>query len=256
MTSLVQGQEKGREYHVPVGCECVELFAEGSVEQGALYLIREFSNRLPFLIAGPIAVPLTGDIDGVIYLTVDMPYTDIHWLDLECFVSGESGLFYCENNGEKHLLIGTDGMITSFGLSTEGIFFIEKDCLLYKRFGEGGVMAIIHADKAIGPLSVIDNICFFSVGKDIYAYRESNLVKIYSAPSEVLALAVHPDGSVFFGTGSSVNCITPDLREVEIVHSPTRSLDLIGDNLYISFLDGSLSMITNISLFCQSEPTD
>lgn len=247
--AIVFGQEKGREYHVPEGCECIELFAEGSMEKEMTYVIREFGRQIPFLITGPIAIPLTGYIDGVVFLAVDMPYTDIRWLDMLCFVSGEGGIYYCENSGERHLIVGTEGMITSFCLSEEGIFFTEKDCLLFKPFSDGEVKALICADEAIGPVSVADNVCFFGVGKEIFAIQGPSMAKIYSAQSEVLTLAAHPDGSVFFGTNSGVYCITPDLKEAEIVSSPARSLDIVGSNLFLSFIDASCVMITNITLF-------
>ena len=246
---MAYGQGGERSFNVPEECSCIELFSPGTLSSDTQYKVRQYGNGIPAITIGPVSILLSGDIEGGAKLPIDDTYSDIRWFGTQFFYAGEGGLYYCENSGEKHLLIGSEEMISEFGMSEEGIFFTVKQGLFFLTYGSDSLQCCFLGSQPISHLSVIEDGCFFSEGKEIFAFGRGSVAKLFSAESDILAIAGHNSGMVFYGTADGVHCITPDFQEADIVSSPVRNLDIVGDDLFITFADASCVMITDISYF-------
>lgn len=249
-SGFAAGQTVRRAYYLPVGCECYNIFGEKNPPSRINYLIRPFANNLPIMIIGNTATPLSGEMTGGFLLPMDRPYSEIQWLGTQCFFLCDGAIYFCEHNGNSHLLVSGDGSISNFTLSDIGIYFTEKDCLFLLPFDEGSdIECLFQADAPIVPLIYQDGCCFFAAGKDIFGIRGQKLIRVYSAESNVSALAIHPNGTIILSTETAVSYITPAFSYGTIVESPAHDLVVIGDTLFITFQDASCSMITNSYLF-------
>lgn len=248
---IASAQDMGQKLYVPEGCECIELFEKRLLPENVNYIIRPVSNGLPMVVIDKTAFPLTSLVEGWIALPIEGSYSDIHWLGTQCFHSNEGSIYFNEQSGIEHQIVSSNGTISGFSLSKDGIYFSEKDCLFFLSFEKRDITCVYQADKKIGPLTTDDNCCFFSAGNDIFGLQGQTIIRLFTAESTITALAVHPNGTLFFSTETSVNFITPDYAEGEISDSAAHDLVLAGELLFIVFKDASCVMITNSSLFGQ-----
>lgn len=234
---------------LPAGCESYAIVSKDSLIALSGYHFRAFFEDTPVMVFSNYILELDDTLSNPVLLPFDDDFSDINWLNGDCFFSADSTIYLCEMNGGIRPLICADRCINRFDVSHDEIVFSLGSTLYLYSIDDKSCDALYTAPGNIFNIQILQGVIFFSSGNDLFVYTSKQVYRIYSTDFEISAFAVHPNGSIFFGTEHAVYCISPNYRIVKIVDKGVNEMRIIKNNLYIIFNDDSSVYITESSLF-------
>ena len=251
-TCSARKESSGIVFILPEGSDSVMLFDADSVKSDNRYLFRSLGDDEPYIVLDSLLIELGDSASNMVPLPFGRTFDDIHWKNGNCFFASDSVLYFGDKDGMEYPIVIADSDIRVFDLDDDGILFVKDSLLSFYSFKQRTVDVLYVSDCFINDVEILADSYLFSTGTDLFILDKKSLYCIFSAETEILSFVMHPNGSVFYSTVDGVLYLDPDYNSVQIVNKPAADLTLIGDSLFITFIDKSSCMISNASSFYSS----
>lgn len=234
-------------FYLPNGSDCIEVINADSLTIDSPYMFRAIYDSHPALIIDEYVTILDDTLSAPMHFPFKYSITDIHWNEGRCFFASDSIVYYGETNGIAYPIVKSSKVINSFTVSDEHILFSVDSLLLKYTFGEPEVGCYFNAPRTISHFTELQSSVFLSAGSDMFLLFDDTAYHIFDAKEDITAFAVLPSGGLFLGTLTKLMFISPNYTLIDIIKAPISKLELIGDDLYVIFINNNSIKLTNVS---------
>ena len=236
--------------YIPDGSTCDMLIPVDSAALGMSYIYRDLSSGAPALISDNMVFPLVDEITGAYSIPYDGAISDIQWRFGDCFFTSDSLLVYRHPEGKIITLVTADAPISSFGIMDNGVVLATGRLLSFYSFDSMTSEALYYADSPISDISCLGGDISFSAGDSLMALGKDSVEYLFTCSSPIVSLESAPGGCVFVGTEAEVFYYAgPDKKRHPLFNKGAKDITLIGEDLYVVFIDNSSVRITNVLNF-------
>lgn len=241
---------------IPNGSKLSEVApAEKDFSNGGLR-IREYSPECPVAIFANIATTIKLDTVHVFELPIKHYMSDVRWFCGAFFYADGSKIGRVWNNGTDLTLLDAGAPVTTILPAMDGILYSTGKSLVFCDY-EHKDGHILHESKGnIVLANYYAGYIFFADGKDVFIIYENKKIKIYSDKRQIKAMAVHPDGQIFLSTDKGIFMLNNDYRRLQLSKEPAAAIEVIGDDLFLTFADGRCVMVDNCSEYQKQLPKE
>ncbi|MCR5520209.1 MAG: tetratricopeptide repeat protein [Bacteroidales bacterium] len=227
---------------VPEGSSLMEVIPASA--DGSVPIIREYASACPVAVVGNVAMTIGRDTTHVFEIPISHPVADVRWLGTSLFYPEGKQIMRSWEDGSVRKLLEADAPVSAILPALDGILFTTDNSLVFCDY-EQKTGRVLHQSKGKIILGGIHSgHIFFAEGADLYAIRGKQKVKFHSAgKASVKALAVHPEGPVFYSTADGTYLLNTDYRRLRLTAQSAKAIDIVGDKLFLSFADGQCVMV-------------
>lgn len=239
---------------IPGGSKLVEVApAEKDFSKGGLR-IREYAQDCPVAVFANVATTVKLDTVHVFELPIKHYMSDIRWFCGAFFYADGSKIGRCWNNGTDLTLLDAGAPVTTILPAMDGILYSTEKSLVFCDYANKDGH-ILHESKGnIILANYYAGYIFFADGKDVYIISGNEKVKIYSDKRQIKAMAVHPDGAIFLCTDKGTFMLNNDYQRLQLSKESAAAIEVIGDDLFLTFTDGRCVMVENCSEYKKQLP--
>lgn len=245
---------KGAKVLIPSGSELFQISPASSTIKKEGFLIRAYWEDCPVAVWGNNVLTIKDDVVSVFDLPITTPISDIAFLSGDCIFASGKDISRCTESGKVIKLLSADAPVSRVIPDADGILYATEKTLVYCDYANKVGHIFYKAKEKIVLANCFDREIFFACGKDIFLLSGNELIRLYSDKQKIRAMSVHQDGTIFYSTDKGTFMLSSDYRRLTITKRKTTAIDIIDDDLYLTFSDGYCAMISNASEYKNNLP--
>lgn len=241
---------------LPEGCHINDVSPADAKLFEMGFMVREFAKDCPVAVVANIATTIKLDTAYVFAIPLKQPAADVRWFGKAFFYASGNKIGRCWEDGTDATILEADAPVEKILPASDGILFATKNALIFCDY-EHKDGHILHESKGnIVLANYYAGYIFFADGKDVFIIYENKKIKIYSDKRQIKAMAVHPDGQIFLSTDKGIFMLNNDYRRLQLSKEPAAAIEVIGDDLFLTFADGRCVMVDNCSEYQKQLPKE
>jgi len=117
-------------------------------------------------------------------------------------------------------------------------------------------MSLCTFDAEINGLALSGNECCVAAGASLFLCNNRHNYKLFTAPEGINTFALGPKGLLFYGTDTGLYCTSPQGSIYNLSPHGVSDVKIIGDSLYVLYLDNSAIRIDPVLSFLDVFPSE
>ena len=239
---------------VPEGSSIAEVIPadKGLLDKG--FMVREYAPDCPVAVIANIAATIKLDTLYVFEIPLKQPAADVRWFGKAFFYADGNKICRSWEKGADYTLLEADAPVTKVFPAADGLLYSTAKSVVFCDYINKNGHVLHQSKKGVVLAGYINGDIFFADGKDVFLVSGNKKTKIYSDKRAVDAIAVHPMGMIFLSTDKGTFLLNDDYRRLQLSKKSAVAIDIIGDDLFLTFGDGSCIMIGDCSNYKKQLP--
>lgn len=251
---ILSSGSKGAKILLPEGSELFQISPASSTIKKEGFLIRSYWEDCPVMVWGNNVLTIKDEVVSIFDLPITIPITDIAFLGGDCVFASGYEIYRCTESGKVIKLLSADAPVTRVLPDNKGILYSTGKSIVYCDYATKTGHILYTSKEGVILAENFDGEIFFACGKDFFLISGNEIIRLYSDKQKIRAMSVHPEGTIFYSTDKGTFMLTSDYRRLSISKRKATAINVLDDDLYLTFSDGYCAMISRASGYKNNLP--